>query len=354
MKDTGLDVKDIPIVIVHNGLHHFVGAKFPQPTFKDGILDMTHHLTQARFIADSLTAADPCVKGVVQTTAKTVATLAYNLERLFKPPTPEELATAAAEKEAGQEPPSKRLRHDSSDSGDVISYKSAMTRNGTTSMTTLHCSCGVKKDNKEELQDHIKRHHDLASGGSWQCAYKDCPTVCRGQNPEKSMRKHVRNQHLQEYLYWCKYCTSYGKDQKHMVINHVYRVHGMGQQLPCRNMGCDKMFPSFVSLKEHEQFCQEGKKYTCDYCSRKYKRVKNMRAHIKNMHTQDGAGKLLCSYCGRSYETLTSYKAHYTNNQCIKVIVPGMIEDVEDPAADPNEEDPEEEGEEPQEDFSEA
>ena len=44
---------------------------------------------------------------------------------------------------------------------------------------------------------------------------------------------------------------------------------------------------------------------------------------------------MLCFYCGRSYETLTSYKVHYTNNLCMEVIVPGIIEDVEDPQADP-------------------
>ena len=46
LKDTGLDLNDIPIVIVHNGLHHFVGAQYPQPTFKDSILDVCHHLQQ--------------------------------------------------------------------------------------------------------------------------------------------------------------------------------------------------------------------------------------------------------------------------------------------------------------------
>lgn len=56
------------------------------------------------------------------------------------------------------------------------------------------------------------------------------------------------------------------------------------------------------------------------------------------MHTEKG-GKMLCSYCGRSYETMTSYKAHYKNNLCIKVIVPGMIEDVEDPESEAVDED---------------
>ena len=96
VKDTGLDLNDIPIVIVHNGLHHFVGATFPQPSFKYGILDICSHLQQARFIADSLKVNDEAVKGVVSTTAKTTATLAYNLERLFKPPIGEELAAAGA------------------------------------------------------------------------------------------------------------------------------------------------------------------------------------------------------------------------------------------------------------------
>ena len=333
VKDTGLDLNDIPIVIVHNGLHHFVGATFPQPSFKDGILDICSHPQQARFIADSMN--DEAVKGVVSTTAKTTGTLAYNLERLFKPPTGEELAAAAAREQGTQPPPSKRVRHNSQE-GDIIEYENAMTRDGKTSMTTLHCSCGVRKDSKKLLAEHIKKHHDEETGGEWKCAYTGCKTVCKGLNPEKSLRKHVRNQHLGEWLYWCKYCTSYGKDQRHLVVNHIFRFHGLGQQLPCRKMGCQKMFPSFQSLKEHEQFCQQGKKYDCQFCSRKYKRVKNMKAHIKHMHLESG-GKMLCSYCGRSYETLTSYKAHYTNNLCIKVIVPGMIEDVDDPQADPEE-----------------
>ena len=337
VKDTGLDINAIPIVIVHNGLHHFVGAQYPQPTFKNGILDISHHLQQARFIADSLKVQDEVIKGVVATTSRTVATLAYNLERLFKPPSPDELAAAAAAKESGTPPAAKRLRHSSGD-GDVIAYENAMTRDGTTTMTNLHCSCGVRKDNKKLLQEHIKKHHDEDTGGQWKCAYTGCKTVCKGLNPEKSLRKHVRNQHLGEYLYWCKYCTTYGKDQRHLVVNHIFRFHGMGQQLPCRNMGCQKMFPSFQSLKEHEQFCQQGKKYDCQFCTRKYKRVKNMKSHIKNMHTEKG-GKMLCSYCGRSYETMTSYKAHYKNNLCIKVIVPGMIEDVEDPESEAVDED---------------
>ena len=41
VKDTGLDLNDIPIVIIHNGLHHFVGAQYPQPTFKHVSQDLT-------------------------------------------------------------------------------------------------------------------------------------------------------------------------------------------------------------------------------------------------------------------------------------------------------------------------
>ena len=278
-------------------------------------------------ICDNLKAEDQSVKGVVATTAKTAATIAYNLERLFKPPIPSEGAEAAASQ---GEPPSKRQRHDSDDN-EVIAWKTSLTRDGHTSMTTLHCHCGVRKATKEDLEDHKKRNH---SSGSWKCGYKGCKTVCSGKNPEKSLRKHVRNQHLNEYLYWCKYCTTYGKDQRHLVINHMFTVHGMGQQLPCRHIGCNKLFPSLQSLKEHEQFCREGKKYSCDFCQRMYKRMKNMKAHIKNMHMTTGAGKLLCTACGRTYESKTSYTAHYTNNQCLKMIIPGMIQDYDDDPQD--------------------
>ena len=58
-----------------------------------------------------------------------------------------------------------------------------------------------------------------------------------------------------------------------------------------------------------------------------------MKSHIKNMHTT-GAGKLLCTACGRTYESKTSYTAHYTNNQCLKMIIPGMIQDYDDDPQD--------------------
>ena len=62
--------------------------------------------------------------------------------------------------------------------------------------------------------------------------------------------------------------------------------------------------------------------------------MKNMKSHIKNVHTTTGAGKLLCTACGRTYESKTSYTAHYTNNQCLKMIIPGMIQDYDDDPQD--------------------
>ena len=67
-----------------------------------------------------------------------------------------------------------------------------------------------------------------------------------------------------------------------------------------------------------------------------------MKTHIKALHLEDSAGKLLCTACGKSYESKTSYTAHYTNNQCIKMIIPGICEDQSD---DDEEEGDEEEGE---------
>ena len=151
LDDTGLDIAEFSIVIVFNGIHHFVGTKKPQPTFKDGVTDVITHLQQARVICDNLKAEDQSVKGVVATTSKTAATIAYNLERLFKPPitVPEEGAEAAG----SAEPPSKRQRHDSTDN-EVIAWKTSLTSDGHTSMTTLYCHCGVRKATKEDLEDH--------------------------------------------------------------------------------------------------------------------------------------------------------------------------------------------------------
>ena len=61
------------------------------------------------------------------------------------------------------------------------------------------------------------------------------------------------------------------------------------------------------------------------------------------MHTTTGAGKLLCTACGRTYESKTRYTAHYTNNQCLKMIIPGMIQDYDDDPQDDLEGDEEQE-----------
>ena len=61
------------------------------------------------------------------------------------------------------------------------------------------------------------------------------------------------------------------------------------------------------------------------------------------MHTTTGAGKLLCTAYGRTYESKTSYTAHYTNNQCLKMIIPGMIQDYDDDPQDDLEGDEEQE-----------
>ena len=71
--------------------------------------------------------------------------------------------------------------------------------------------------------------------------------------------------------------------------------------------------------------------------------MRNMKAHIKNMHMTTGAGKLPCTACGRTYESKTSYTAHYTNNQCLKMIIPGMIQDYDDDPQDDLEGDEEQE-----------
>ena len=48
IEDTGLDISQISIVIVRNGIHHFVGTRKPQPTIRDGATDVISHLQQPR------------------------------------------------------------------------------------------------------------------------------------------------------------------------------------------------------------------------------------------------------------------------------------------------------------------
>ena len=303
-EDIGMDVKDFPLVIVFNGIHHFVGTKLTIPNFRDKCDEVADLLHQVKLMCHGLqeSTSNKGLQKFLKDTAEDCSAKAYKFQDLFKPgPSSLDLAKRAVQVESGE-----------SSSGAIPKRQkvSSTTHQGTTTLTTLHCDCGLLMDSKGELKQHKQSTH----ASSWICS--ECPkTFTTG----KACRKHYRNIHLNEYLYWCKYCSNppYGADKKHVVENHQFNLHGDGQSYPCSL--CEKMYPSTHSRNQHMKYCGAAKKFLCMYCNRKYKRVKNLKVHHNGTHSVHSTGKLACALCGKHYETMPSYKAHY-KGYCFKLI----------------------------------
>ena len=326
-EDVGLNLEEVPIVVIYNGQDHYVGSRCCIPSFKDELLRMSQLMQQARIIGDKL--QDHCQDNSVLNTIKSVsgslAQGAYAVEKIFSPPTPDELASQAVLAESGQ-PPSKKSR--------TTPKPTSMTRTGKSQLTNLYCNCGQKFATRAEVTTHESEHK---KAGVWPC-YACESTSKTG----KAARKHYRNKHLGEYLYWCQYCD-FGRDKKYLVENHMLKEHGDGQAVPCRL--CSKMFPSKTSMELHEQYCGKLKCLRCNFCNRKYKRKSNLLKHHKNIHSIH-QGKYKCS-CGREYETRDSYVKHYDGNCYNLLPVPHPVDRDEPDVEDQHdiEEEDEEEGE---------
>ena len=242
---------------------------------------------------------DPLVKQVFSKASENSQNAMYSVDKLMQ------TAHEAPPDEAAA-PSVKRKRRDS---GDQKVERKA--RDGTTTWTATTCKCGVEKHTVDELKSHIERRH---GDGIYKCPYQDCNMSTKFTS---SIQKHVQNQHLQEYYYWCQYCSDYKTDQKHLMTNHLSSKHGYGLKIPCTKFGCNKLFSSEVCRDAHSQYCMEGKKFTCtDYppCKKSFKREKNFQFHLA-LHTGE-KDKISCDDCKNIYSSKTSYKAHKRNNKC--------------------------------------
>lgn len=312
--DIGTPPEDIPIIVVYNGFNHFCATKPPKPTFKDGVKELVSLLSNARVLCDKLGKGtqDPLVKQVFSKASENSQTAMYSVDKLIQ-------TAHEAPKEEAEAPSHKRKRRDSGDN--KIERKA---RDGSTKWTKTTCKCGIEKHTKEELKAHIERRH---ADGMYKCPYEDCGMVTKFTS---SIQKHVQNQHMDEYYYWCMYCTDYKTDQKHLLTNHMCEKHGYGLKLPCTKFGCNKLFSSEVSRNDHMKYCQEAKKFACtDYppCKKTFKREKNLKYHIEVVHI-GSKDKISCDDCKNIYQSRTSYLAHKRNDKCI-VLEEDLDDDME-------------------------
>ena len=314
--DIGTEIEDIPIILVYNNDHHYVGTRSIKKNFKDGIDSLSELLRDCRILGDSLSVlvSDLSCKKLISKVSETCMGFHYEIDKMIQ------TALEVEHLQEAIEPSKKRVRKDSG-SG----TKKRLTREGTTKFDALTCHCGVQKTSQEDLDSHIDRRHGGKTGTHWHCIWKDCPTSFKSVY-NYSLKKHVQNQHYKEFYLHCKYCE-YGTDEQHLLENHMGRSHKLGVSVPCTKLGCSKMFSSTVSRDRHQKYCGVDKDIKCQYCKRKYKREANLKKHDLVVHQKIGT-TYLCNLCQKTYQSKTTYSAHYRNSQCYPV--EGAPADVEE------------------------
>ena len=156
------------------------------------------------------------------------------------------------------------------------------------------------------MKDHEKRRHP---DKFLKCIIEDCPNRIE-TNVKSTLRKHVQNQHFNEYYHFCSYCD-YGADEQNLMENHERGKHKTGISIPCTKLGCIKMFHSTTSRDRHSKFCKEDKVYTCKQCNKKFKRVGNYLA------VHSGEFELIkCDTCLKKYQSKTAFDAHISGIRC--------------------------------------
>ena len=101
--------------------------------------------------------------------------------------------------EEGPVPVSQKKRKMSELTDEERKKKRRKTKYGTTSFDEFTCCCGVLESNKEELKGNEKRRHP---DKFFKCIMEDYSN--RIETIVKStLRKHVQNQHFNEYYYFC-------------------------------------------------------------------------------------------------------------------------------------------------------
>lgn len=259
--DIGTGVQDVPIVIVYNGKDHYCASKLLQETFQDGVDMFIYHCNEAKLVASQLMdcAEDKDVKDIFSKGGEIVKNAAYAGLKLFKYSSNSDVAL--------QNPPKKiRLER---------------TRQIKSTITNLHCACGALKESIEQLNDHIQRRH---SEGSWRCAYEECKQLCSSQ---KALKRHLRQQHFNEFLHYCLYCN-FGRDEVHLVLNHMSEKHSATKEFACTNENCTKLFSSQQHLSRHLQLCGIAEKlFFCKYCNKGYRKKDTCRNHEKHNHADE-------------------------------------------------------------------
>ena len=168
-RDFGLDLSDIPLFLVFNGIDHYCSVQPVKKNFKDGTRTLYKLLSKARALSDSLAQSTDSgiVKGIFQKPSENSMASLYSVDKLMLN------AHQASEDDALNPAEKKRRISGDGAAAEQKKEKKRITKSGKTAWTDFTCPCGVPKNSKQDLDEHKSRRHD--EGKFWKCIIEDCP-----------------------------------------------------------------------------------------------------------------------------------------------------------------------------------
>lgn len=193
-----------------------------------------------------------------------------------------------------------------------------------------------KKKRKEDFLDKIPIHeilYDMNNLSLYKC--KQCLKVFPKLH---NLKRHFVRVHAPKDFVCSKCNKSFGSPailEEHTIESHsgikeiciqcgkkyasikALKLHELSHKLILRCNNCNKIFNRRRNYQVHitSKKCEQGtsrrnveKKYTCDYCNKRYACKGTLRVHIKFDH--GNACHQVCSWCGKKFSCVSKLKAH--------------------------------------------
>eukprot|EP00092_Neocalanus_flemingeri_P014331 GFUD01015455.1.p1 GENE.GFUD01015455.1~~GFUD01015455.1.p1 ORF type:complete len:466 (+),score=101.55 GFUD01015455.1:44-1441(+) len=112
----------------------------------------------------------------------------------------------------------------------------------------------------------------------------NCPFCDNIFRSKSSVRRHILNQHKEHYKFSCDQCSKKYK-RNDQLLEHIQIVHEM-KTYNCPL--CDKILRSKSMVKLHVQAVHGTKISNCHFCDKKFQYITTLRNHIRDKHGDSG------------------------------------------------------------------
>ena len=118
----------------------------------------------------------------------------------------------------------------------------------------------------------------------------------------------IANKHLKirrNGKHICGACNKEFKQSGHLDT-HIKLKHSDAKPYHCNHPGCNKSFAVRWALRTHKKIHEE-KRYSCNYCDKKFHQKFQMETHIKYVHF---GMAYKCDICDKKFENCYMLKYH--------------------------------------------